>query len=86
MKTNSNKPLRVEVKNGMLMISIGVETLSFSAEQNNKIKTTGYGGFAVDVKRALESEDESGATITTDCLDSAIRKAIDSGSAYIIYV
>jgi len=89
---NSDKPLEVTVKNGVLSISIGVSTLAFSLEHGNdfltydadpKWKVTSDGAFAVDVKRELEREQEDGTTPVHLLLDGAMQSAIEQGSAYV---
>lgn len=97
MKTNkkpkeSDQPLEVTVKNGVLSISIGVSTLAFSLEHGNdfltydaeaKWKVNSDGAFAVDVKRELEREQEDGTTPVHLLLDEAMNSAIEQGSAYV---
>jgi thiamine pyrophosphate-dependent acetolactate synthase large subunit-like protein len=88
----SDQPLRVEVKNGVLSISIGVSTLAFGLEHNNEFltydaepmwKVTGDGGFAMDVKAELTREAEDGTMPIHILLDEAMQNAIEQGSAHV---
>ncbi len=93
---NADKPLKVEVKNNILTISIGVDTLVFAVEhgdydflkinddneQVNKYKITNAPGFAKEVALELVQEEEDGTTPVHLLLDAACLKAIENGSQY----
>lgn len=97
MKHGVDAPLLVDVKNGRLVISIGVETLAFSAENSNFFnpfidtqnafvrlwKITNAHDFAHDVKHALCEEAEDGSTLLTRLLDKGIKQAVDDGSTAV---
>lgn len=88
------KPLTVEVKNGQLAISIGVETLAHSASysdwanpydeaRRDYIRTfaiTDAVEFAKDVERAMLREKEDGSSPLSDFLDAAMESAVEDGS------
>ncbi len=87
-------PLTVEVKDGVLQIRLGVETLKVVAERmescNPFNEETGEFEqlwrivepleFAEDVVRALTNEREDGSTKLTDLIDAACLAAIEDGS------
>lgn len=78
-KCNCNKPLTVNIKNGVLKISIGIETLKFAAEHCENFyfpHTEQYGfvvnnsvEFAKEVCNALMEESEDGSTRVHYMLD-----------------
>jgi len=83
---NINDPLKIEVVEGRLVISIGVDTLAFAITHRNEscsFSVNDNNEFAKDVVRELKDEEEDGATIVSDLLDEASNRAIDNGSAYI---
>ena len=90
-----DQPLKVEIIDGVLSISIGVGTLRFSAEHAPGPPLTWYDDeseefmkygisdeaeFAKDVLRELLHEREDGATPVHILLDQAMWKAIENGS------
>lgn len=92
-RSNRDAPLRVEVENGQLIISIGVETLKYCHNHNEEQceNLEGYGtgflitdaeGFASDVEKRLKKEGEDGSTLLTDLLDKATKEAADDGSIH----
>lgn len=92
-RMKEDSPLKVEVLDGQLVVSIGVETLRFSRNQAEKDHSdkrgvgTGYlvtdpYGFARDVVLELVKEREDGSTILTDVLDRATLDAIENGSIH----
>jgi len=83
--TRVDQPLKCEVKDGCLVISIGVDTLAFADQERLQVKVTNTEGFAKDVARELANEREDGSTILTDVLDTAMEHAADNGSEYIEY-
>lgn len=89
-------PLSVEISHGRLVISIGVETMAHVVEVGSGFeeydprtkqflhpKITDPWGFAHDVLRELESEQEDGTTPVHLLLDRAADEAINNGSQYV---
>lgn len=75
--------LHAKIVRGRLIISIGIETLAFAAEEcdgNPKVKIENAKQLAADVIRELESEDEVGASKLTDLFDAAVYAALENGS------
>lgn len=91
----SKEPLRVSVKDGRLVISIGVETLCFAAEHCNlfydgekdryTLKVTDKATFAKEVVRALEHEEEDGTTPVHLLFDNAFEYAVGDGCEGVEY-
>lgn len=88
-----DQPLRAEVIEGRIVISIGVETLKYCHNENEKEAEPrkGYGtgfliadanGFAEDVVGRMMNEREGGSTILTDLLDKATLDAANDGSIH----
>lgn len=87
---NKNQPLKTEVKNGALIISIGIETLADAAKQvsisdNWRIKKMDQESFAQDVCNALLKENEVGASALSDLFDKVTQEVIDSGVDSVTY-
>ena len=96
-----NQPLRCEVRGELLVISIGVKTLTWSAHHENggpeELETTDRGGqkcrvndkkskeWAEDVAFEMTREDETGASMLTDFIDKAMVEAADNGSQALIF-
>lgn len=86
---NSDQPLKIKIKDNVLCISIGVNTLAFALEHIPKAfsepayKSTNNAAFAVDVQSELTREEEDGANPVHLLLDEAINKAIENGSAFV---
>lgn len=81
--------LDVNIKNGCLIISVGVKTLAFAAENNQffcsadgeqQIHINDPNLFAKDVLRALKTEQEDGSTPVTRLIDAACEITIEQGS------
>ena len=86
--------LRVSVKQGQLVIAIGVETLAFAFENSpyanpwddkacdyvRRLKVADVGAFAVDVAYELKDEEEDGTTLVHALLDRACQAAAENGS------
>ena len=82
-------PLRVLIEEGMLVISIGVDTLAFACEQGEALRDE-FGNhrgaiidnyqFADSVADALRIEDECGQTDLTRAIDRAFDLAVTSGA------
>ena len=77
--------LTVEIKDGRLLIAIGVETLAFAITHNPelKINVTDPDGFANDLLSNLEREQEDGTTPVHLLLDKAANEAAENGSEFI---
>lgn len=75
--------LKCAVVGNRLLISIGIETLAFSAEHcddNPNVKITDHKTLAEDVRRELSHENEVGETLITSMLDRAVTAAFENGS------
>lgn len=81
--TGPDQPLKCEVSDGKLILSIGVDTLAFADQERLQVKVTNPNEFAKDVARELAAEREDGSTILTDVLDLGMEKAAENGSAHI---
>lgn len=88
--SDPNEPLRVKVKQGRLVISIGVQTLAFAVENGSAFevyvgeeyvgpKIMDRAAFARAVAVELKREDEDGSTLLTKMLDEAAELAMESG-------
>ena len=90
-----DKHLTVEIIDGELRISVGIDTLKFAAEHSPDNRLTQYDGekneflsykildskeFAKDVSCSLQNEEEDGTTPVHTLLDNAILDAIEQGS------
>jgi hypothetical protein len=81
--------LREYIEDGKLIVSIGIDRLAFCLNEHpglydgendrNLFKVTDSAIFAKEIKRILQNEDETGATIVTKMLDKAIFEAIEDG-------
>lgn len=76
--------LKAEVKDGELLIRIGVKTLAWSAKNDglrllHRRDRVDVDLFAVEVCRELQRENEIGETMLTDLLDVAMQKVINNG-------
>lgn len=88
MNTVPVQPRSIEVKNGELIIRVGVDVLPIAHEYYNtptteKFKITNPEGFAHDVAYELRHEKEDGTTLVCEMLDKAIERAIDNGSTHV---
>jgi hypothetical protein len=75
--------LHAKISGRRLVISIGLETLAFAAEEcdgNPKVKILDAKQLAKDVIAELEKEDEVGASKLTDLFDEAVNAALENGS------
>lgn len=87
--------LFVEIVDGRLVISIGVDALMVAAhgspafEENEAgecdWKITSPDGFAEDIRHELEDEEEDGTTLIHIAIDAAIERALDAGSLNVSY-
>lgn len=80
-------PLKTELKDGQLIISIGVDTLCHAAKVvNPDIEFTDKDAFSGQIVEILSMEDhENGQTQVTLMLDDAIEFAISNGAPGIEY-
>jgi hypothetical protein len=89
---SKNSVLEVAVRDGMLVISIGVDVLAFSFSHHSDSyddegehradwpKVIDAEQFARDVKMALDDEEEDGTTPVHRLLDAAMLEACEQGS------
>lgn len=87
--------LTVELVDGRLVISIGVDALMAAVRgsrpwEEQEEDGRGYAisdvdGFADDILRELEHEEEDGTTLVHIAIDAAIARALDQGSLNIDY-
>ncbi len=80
MKSNR---LHSKIVGEKLIISIGIDTLAFAAEEcedNPKVKVLNAKQLAIEVIAELQKEDEVGASMLTDLLDKAVMTAFENGS------
>ena len=87
--TPLEQPLCVEVHDGKLVISVGIDTLAFAAEHCNRfydghkdaytMRVTDKSVFAREVVRALLREEEDGTTLVHVLLDDAFEAAVGDG-------
>lgn len=81
------KQLTIEIIDGVLNISIGLEQLAFAVEHgpdwygDYKVDPEGedYFAFGASVKTALEWEEEDGTTYVHLLLDKAVNHALEQG-------
>lgn len=83
-------PLSVSVEHNQLVIRIGVDTLAFADKERQddmwgKHAITNAKGFAVDVSRMMQREEEDGSCPLTDFLDNMMVDAINDGSEWVDY-
>ena len=79
-----NTNLTVEVKEDVLLISIGTEILCHSCEVGRRygigdIKITDKNQFILSLVRQLESEDEDGSTLMHEMFDGAVTVMLENG-------
>jgi hypothetical protein len=98
-KLKKDYPLTVEIKDGQLKISVGIDTLAYSAEHSEYanpfdeklydykqiFKITDPLQFAKDVKLILEREEEDGSTPLNLFLDKICESTFDDGSEGVEY-
>lgn len=87
LPVGKDQPLQVEVKEGILSISIGIETFKYCVNNYHDYDTfnfdiTDADGFAKEVVRELEREQEDGTTPVHILLDKAANDAVDNGSQF----
>ncbi len=82
-----NETLKTEIKNGQLVISIGINTLSEAVQQSQdweNWKIINNDKFANDVLCELTREDETGLCMIKRLFDDAAWRASDNGSEAVI--
>ena len=82
MSDGYNSPLRVEVIDGDLRISIGIQRLDGNEDHPSlpALKVFDWHAWAIDVKNAMERQREDGSSMLNDMIDHAIHNAIASGA------
>ena len=99
MANERNAPLEIKVDGGKLVISIGVETLAYAAENDQVLERYHEGedyfdtptvmntdAFAKDVLSELVDEDHNtGENMVQVMLTSAMQSAMENGSEFIVY-
>lgn len=91
--TGKDQPLKAEVVDGRIVISVGVETLKFchneTEKQSEGIRGFGSGffiteaeEFAKDVVRELKREREDGSSPLTDLFDKFTIESANQGSMH----
>ena len=90
MSTVPKLPLRCEIRDGVVVIEIGIATYVFAAEHHpdfydehndrGRMRVTDPTIFAEEVVRALNDEAEDGSTLVTRLLDQAVLDAICDGA------
>ncbi len=90
--TPKDLPLTCRIKDGVVTISCGVETLAFLTKVGLKSEgqwpkdvgaITCSEGFCSEMLNAVNEEREDGSTKLTDLLDWAALEAIEHGSQYV---
>ena len=97
---NRDKRLTIEIKDGVLSISIGVERLKYcqnvildeeffcakmSGKRSRKIKITNADEFVKDFKAAALKEDDLGNSLLTKFIDAASQEALNDGAQGVEY-
>ena len=78
---NKELPLSMEIKDGQLVISIGINTLAFATGVYiTDFKIINNEGFAKDILNELDAEEEDGSTMVHRMFDTAANNAIENGS------
>jgi hypothetical protein len=75
--------LHAKIVGQRLIVSIGIDTLAFAAEEcdgNPKVKILDPKTLAKDVISELQKDDEVGASMLTDLFDKAVNLAMENGS------
>jgi hypothetical protein len=83
-KGPKDQPLRVDIKGGVLSISVGIKTVAWAAENPpdgyEPVQIVDVKEFAEDVRRELLREEDDGTMPVHTLLDKAIEEAINQGS------
>jgi len=78
-----NQQLEVEIKNGRLEITIGVDLLCFAIEHGpigEGLRITDNDVFAAEIRRTLLNEEEDGSTPVHRMFDVAADEACEQGA------
>ena len=78
-----NQPLQVEIKEGRLEITIGIDLLCFAVEHGSGMEwltVTDKDVFAKEILSALRSEEEDGSTPVHRMFDAAATEACEQGA------
>jgi len=80
-----NEPLKTEIKDGQLVISIGIDMLCFAVSEGRgygmgEISITNNDVFVGEILRELNDESEGGSTAVHRMLDDAASQAIENGA------
>lgn len=88
----ANTPLRAEVKDGILTVQIGIETLEWASKPENggplegcKVDGRRRRAWANDVVREMESENEIGESQLGKFLDEMMERAANNGSVALCW-
>lgn len=89
---SANTPLRADVKDGKLIVEIGIETLEWASRKENggpldgcKVDGRKRREWANDVVREMTREDEIGGSPLGKFLDSMMEAAANNGSAALCW-
>lgn len=89
---SANTPLRAEVKDGKLVVEIGIKTLEWASRPKNggtlercKVDGRRRREWAEDVVREMERENEVGESPLMRFLDEMMEKAADNGSGALCW-
>lgn len=81
---SKDKPLTVEIVDGVLNISLGIDILCLATQSEiYDFKIVDNNGFSNNIINELLSEEEDGTTLVHRMLDEAVNNAIENGSEYI---
>lgn len=86
-----SQALEVDIEDGRLVISIGVDTLLVAARggdtwpDDEEFAVTNVDGFADDIRHELVGEEEDGTTLVHIAIDTAVERALDAGSLNVTY-
>ena len=81
-KENKDQLLKVEIKDNLLTISIGIETLVETCGQDyldqfSEHQVTDYSVLAKEIKNELIDEEEDGTTLIHKAFDEAVENVIE---------
>lgn len=85
-KSPADEPLKVELTDGRIVISVGVKLLAWAQEDNiHPAKVIDTTQFAKDVIEAMDETDDAGASLLNKMIDKSVKKAIDDGALGVEY-
>lgn len=83
---NSNDLLKIEVVDGKVIISIGVDAMCHAIKMGpawyDNFQITDQAGFVDDIVSELTREEEDGSTLVHKMFDEAARGAVENGSEH----